>query len=127
VLCIYCGEVIEEKVEPLCNILTEHVCWEPETIVIFRKWTSPQYIKGHITALFPEVPWDTDGYYCMSYSHVGQHGGADASYVLQKSIPATPEEYKDLYEELTKIGYNLVVKRRNNRRFFDKRVENAKG
>ena len=125
VLCIYCGEVIEEKVEPLCNILTEHVCWEPETIVIFRKWTSPEYAKGDVIALFPEDPADEYGRHCMSYEHVGQHGGADYYCVIRQTEPASPDEYKDLYDELTKIGYNLIVKRRNNRRFFDKRVENA--
>jgi len=124
-LCIYCGEVIEEEVEPLCSVVTEHVCWQPETIVIFRKWTSLEYAKGDVIALFPEDPDDEYGRHCMSYEHVGQHGGADYYCVIRQTEPASPDEYKDLYDELTKIGYNLVVKKRNNRRFFDKRVENA--
>ena len=54
------------------------------TKVVFRQWRS----KPHeIIALFPEVPADLDGYTCMSYEHVGQHGAADYEGVMAATWP----------------------------------------
>jgi putative ribosome biogenesis GTPase RsgA len=76
--------------------------------VIFRKWAN-----GDITALFPEVPSDFFKPYCQSYEHVGQHGSADPYLVINNTTSATQEEYKDLKEELEKIGYKLQVCKRH--------------
>ncbi len=77
---------------------------EHETSVKFRKWRKK---NGGIIALFPEIPSDIHGYYNMSYEHVGQHGGADFSSVIARTVPATAEESADLKRELESIGYNL--------------------
>jgi len=71
--------------------------------VVFRKWRD----GFGIIALFPELPTDLYGYYCESYEHVGQHGGADYFGVIMNTRPANSEESTDLYEELTSIGYVL--------------------
>lgn len=75
--------------------------------VIFRKWAN-----GDIIALFPQLPHDLRGDYCVSYEHVGQHGAALASHVIANTTPATPDEYADLMRELETIGYSLRVVRR---------------
>jgi hypothetical protein len=88
---------------------------KPLTPVIFRKFLKRE--GGDIIALFPNAydyikpGRDT----VLSYMHVGQH--ADASYysMIHISKPAKPDEYKDLAEELTRIGYNLKVIQRRQR------------
>jgi hypothetical protein len=44
----------------------------------------------------------------LCYSHIGQHCGCCIEYV-NESRPATKEEYKDLLEELTSIGYDVLI------------------
>ena len=77
------------------NIQTE------KTKVIFRKFPD-----GEVIALFPELPGDSDILNCLNYMHIGQHGNGEA---LLIGKPAKPEEYKELFDELTAIGYNLTV------------------
>ena len=88
-------------------------CQEPETVVVFRKWKSPEH---GILALFPQEPYDRQGRLCMSYEHVGQHGGADYIGCVMRTRPATPVEYGPLKRELEGLGYNLIVRGRSNRR-----------
>ena len=74
-------------------------------LTIFRK-----YKDGEIIALFPEID---NGYgQCMSYLHVGQHGGAYYDLVVYSTTPATPEEYTDLKTELESIGYILKIRQK---------------
>lgn len=79
--------------------------------VIFRKWKD----TGEIIAFIPEAPANYG--MCLSYMHIGQHGEADYYYCLSITIPATPDEYKNLLEELQSIGYDLTVKRRMMREY----------
>ena len=83
------------------------------TKVIFRKWPG-----GDVIALFPDIPADIDGRYCMSYQHFGQHGGADYAGVMTRTLPAGLDEYRSLFMELVSIGYTdmKVYKRRRRRR-----------
>lgn len=92
--------------------------------VVFRKWDK-EHGNG-IIALFPEVPGDLYGIYCLSYEHIGQHAVASTE-IVQVSTSATPEEYKDLLEELANIypDYNLVVKKRISSAMDRKRYDNA--
>jgi hypothetical protein len=80
-----------------------------KTIVIFRKdrtgWKD-------CFALFPELPADNYGHYCDSYQHIGQHCSADYHGCIAASDAAKPDEYADLFEELERRGYNLVVRQR---------------
>lgn len=75
--------------------------------VLFRMF------QGECIALFPQVaatvgkPW-----HCMSYAHTGQHSGADCRLVIQRSRPAKPAQYKDLANELRRIGYRLQIVKR---------------
>ncbi len=88
------------------------------TVVIFRKdrtgWKD-------CLALFPELPADEFGRYCTSYQHIGQHAAADYQGCVAGSDPATPEEYHDLFEELERRGYNLVVRQRATPEMHEKR------
>lgn len=86
---------------------------EEKTIVIFRVWTNTTH---GIIALFPDNKFDVGGSHCSSYQHIGQHGAANYPYVIQQTRPAIESEYKDLFDELTKVGYNLEVRKRWNRR-----------
>jgi hypothetical protein len=76
-------------------------------VVIFRKWAN-----GDVIALFPELPHNDQ--FCTSYMHIGQHGGASYSGVIDQTTPATPEEYASLKRELENDPYNykLIVRRR---------------
>ena len=71
------------------------------TPVIFRK----DIQDGDIVAFFPSLPGDHTPFTCLCYAHIGQHGVAHKDYYAQKTKPATPDEYKDLLDELISIGY----------------------
>jgi hypothetical protein len=74
-----------------------------KTLVIFRKFK-----EGDIVALFPEIPSSNNGYECLSYMAVGQHGGADPLLVRETKV-AKPSEYRDLARELRRLGYKLKI------------------
>ena len=91
------------------------------TKVIFRKFKN-----GEVIALFPQEPATRDGWECMSYMHVGQHGSADPN-IVHDTKAAMPYEYADLYNELKSIGYDdLVVCKRFNKNDYKIRQERAK-
>jgi len=74
------------------------------TNVIFYKESD-----GEILAYFPDIIGDSEGNKTC-YVHIGQHSACHPDYVkdLQR---ATPDEYKDLYNELVNQGYkDLKVK-----------------
>ena len=77
-----------------------------KTLVVFRYWSDSQ----DVIALFPEI--DAGNGLCQSYMHVGQHGGANYSHVVEMTALATPEEYAPLVEELEIIGYILDIKKK---------------
>lgn len=70
------------------------------TKVIFRKFKN-----GEVIALFPQEPATRDGWECMSYMHVGQHGSADPM-IVHGTKPAKWAEFVELLRELQSIGYN---------------------
>ena len=78
-----------------------------ETIVIFRKDTT-----GDCFALFPEMPGDDRGFFFTAYQHIGEHCAADYDLCVSRSDPAVPAEYRDLFEELERRGYDLSVRQR---------------
>lgn len=94
-----------------------------ETVVVFRKWPE----NGHIDALFPEVPWDYAGNECTAYARVGEHSGASYYHVIQRTKPATPEEYADLKALLENVfGYNLRVLQKASYKHHEKRRATAR-
>jgi hypothetical protein len=78
-----------------------------EIIVVFRKDTT-----GDCFALFPELPSDNQGFHCTAYAHLGQHCAADYELCMSRSAPAAPDEYRELYDELERRGYDLTVRHR---------------
>jgi len=67
-------------------------------------------IEGDVMAYFPEecrIDSSREKLFTC-YAHVGQHSEACEEY-LKACKPATPEQYKDLAEELESIGYNLEI------------------
>lgn len=91
------------------------------TPVIFRKWKN-----GNIIALFPTIPSDYAGLYCMSYEHIGQHSGAYYFGVLSHTKLAMPEEYADLLNELVTIGYNdFKVYKRQTSKMYDEFLQSV--
>ena len=73
--------------------------------VVFRKWKG----NGQVIAFFLDQVYRG---YVMSYEHIGQHG--NACYPHPQTEPASPEEYKDLLNELVnRVGYTdlRIVKR----------------
>ncbi len=70
------------------------------TCVVFRVWPN-----GDILALMPfEEHWPG---FCMSYGHIGQHGGADYAGCVRRTKPAKPGQFADLLAELESIGYDV--------------------
>lgn len=75
-----------------------------KTRVIFRRMRD-----GSIIAFFPALAGDLNPERtCLSYQTIGQHGAADVT-LMRNTYAATPEEYKDLQDELTSLGYDLEV------------------
>lgn len=70
-----------------------------KTKTIFRTFHT-----GDVIALFPEIPYDQFGQYCLSYQTIGQHGAAspDLSHCTRA---ATADEIRQLRAELERIGY----------------------
>lgn len=93
-------------------------------IVVLRRWSDK---PKTLIALFPEVPEDRAGLYCMSYETVGQHGPADYFGVVAESVPVTEDEAQPLLKELKRIGYDdLQIRHRaaaihHHRRFVEAR------
>jgi len=92
------------------------------TDVVFRRWKD----NGDVIALFPEIPSDYDGYFCRSYEHVGQHGGADFYGVVSATAPVAPQDYERLAKELTVIGYQVRTVKRASRQMHEKRIATAR-
>ena len=80
-----------------------------EVRAVLRLWQE----TGAAIALFPDLPADLTGRYCLSYEHVGQHGAADYAAVVAATRPAAPDEYRELKAELEDhYGYRLSVRKR---------------
>lgn len=78
-----------------------------KTIVVFLKDTSEDF-KGDITAYFPNETYNKDIHIKSGYAHIGQHTAVSIGYAKECKI-ANELEYKDLFNELQNIGYNLEV------------------
>lgn len=65
--------------------------------------------QEEVVAVFPDIQADLQGH-CQSYSRVGQHSACDWDYLQQASRPATQQEYLELAQELTSIGYELHIR-----------------
>jgi hypothetical protein len=93
----------------------------PPDLAIFRRWKD----SGDVIALFPAIPADIDGRYCLSYEHVGQHGAADFHGVVRRTLPATSKQCAGLARELRQIGYDLKPIQRASSRNHEKRRREA--
>jgi hypothetical protein len=78
-----------------------------QTPTVFRVWPN-----GEVIALFPATAAGSQYGDCICYQHFGQHGSADYGHVVRTTRPAKPEEYADLLAELTTVGYDPKVYRR---------------
>jgi hypothetical protein len=87
-----------------------------KTVVIFRKGIGAE--EEWILALFPELQATLSRDECLSYMTVGQHGSASYRSVLWTK-PAKPEEYASLKEELESIGYDLIVRKKISKRWYE--------
>jgi len=84
-----------------------------KTDIIFRVDNNRNFIGSPVFALFPHEVSTLNGL-VNCYQHVGQHSSAEYRHCIANSKPATPEEYKDLKEEMESIGYDInVVKKQN--------------
>jgi len=69
--------------------------------VLFRADKQGDF-KGHVTAVFPTLPGDSDPWSVTCYAHVGQHGSCTKAWYWT-TRPATPAEFADLLCELRGI------------------------
>ena len=70
-----------------------------KTKVIFKVFKD-----GEVIALFPDDKWNASN--ITSYMRIGQHGGASPD-LLTELKDATPQQYKELKQELIGIGYDI--------------------
>jgi hypothetical protein len=91
-----------------------------QIVVIFRRDRT-----GGCFALFPELPSDDQGFFCTAYQRVGEHCAADYHGCIANSDPAAPAEYRDLFEELERRGYDLTVRRRATPDMHERRLRLA--
>ena len=83
---------------------------EPVTEVIFRKERRGKD-KGWVTAFFR---YDLHNYHAWTMQ-CWDGGSCGCSLEFYRdTVPASPEEYKELYDELIQMGYNLKVIKRIN-------------
>lgn len=68
--------------------------------VIFRK-----YREGDIVAVFCDSPGTNNPATVMTYQTIGQHGSAGAALIMAHTVPASPDEYRELAGELSRVGY----------------------
>jgi hypothetical protein len=94
------------------------------TEVLFRRKKSGEY-KGEITAVFPYLIADPQGNYTI-YAHIGQHGSGSPEWMRAHTVPATPEQYTALKNELEGLGYNLRIIQRVNRKRHNKAYKDSK-
>jgi hypothetical protein len=62
---------------------------------------------SEVLAVFPEMPNKDNGFDC--YANLGQHSICHSDFIKNNCKDATKEQYKDLFNELENIGYNLEV------------------
>ena len=93
-------------------------------LVIVRRWRGKS--GGDIIALFPAIPSDIYGQYCLSYERIGQHSGADFHGVIQATKPVSLEDAADLIQELERIGYRLKPIKRASHKVHEARRATAR-
>ena len=79
-----------------------------KTTVVFKIERNPYTKEKEVFAFFPDERDRHDGDLYTSYSHVGQHSLCHKSYFNHRKY-ANFAEYKPLYDELVRIGYDLKV------------------
>lgn len=81
------------------------------TRVVFRAWKD-----GSVIALLPDVKWDSDCPFCVSYCNtwelntdIATKTPKAASYldIILETRPATPIESRPLHESLIAMGYKI--------------------
>lgn len=60
-----------------------------------------------------------------SYAHVGQHSAMSPEY-LRDTTPAREDEYRELLDELTSIGYILEIRKRVDWGKYSARVQETR-
>ena len=73
------------------------------TRVLFRKWADDGFLGGSVEAVFVDV---RAGKSVQCYAQCCGHGPGLWEVMLSKTVPATPEEYADILQELREIGYD---------------------
>ena len=115
IIWIAAGNIAEEE-SPDCSAPVEPA----KTKTVFRTYRA----SGEVIALFPEIPADVRGDFCLSYMHTGQHGAA-SPLVDWRTRPATAQEIAPLAAELECIGYRLAPVRRITDKMHFSRRHNA--
>lgn len=69
------------------------------------------------------MPLDSSLDNCCSYMHIEQHGAANYDMIVNRSKPATPDEYEALKQELESIGYQVTVLQRASAKCHQDRME----
>ena len=95
--------------------------------VMFRKIVKPAEFSGDVTAVFPDILSDPIGSYkprnfVMCYDIIGQHSDCDLNNIKTDTVPATEEEYREILDEIQKVGYidPIVMTPEEQKAFFRK-------
>lgn len=89
-----------------------------KTVVLFRVWKTD---SKDVFALLPEVPGSCLRDYIGSSYEFNGHSAADLQLCIIKSRPAKPSEYKELKEQMERMGYELRIVNRISEKMHAKR------
>ena len=98
-----------------------------ETPVLFRVSRTPTKHGTGVTAVFPTIPSDYNGYNMSCFELIGGHSGCGQEWI-NATRPATPEEYTEIKQVLESYpyGYRLKIYRRTAPGMREKRMQDAR-
>lgn len=87
------------------------------TEVVFRKF------EDNIYAIFPyEIDWDGNSLCYVNSNFKACH----YSYLITHSKPVQKEEYRQMFDELTNMGYDLKLIKKRDFKFYISACKNSK-
>ena len=75
-----------------------------------EEFTQQEIESDKVFAYFPNILHSNTAGIKLNtcYAHTGQHSACHPDYA-KECVKATPDQYKDLMQELESIGYNLEI------------------
>ena len=75
-------------------------------VIVYRDQIRVIYVidcDDDVTAIFMDIPGNTDPLTMQCYAHIGQHSYCSMQWYSNDTKDATPKQFKSLHQELLKI------------------------